>query len=94
MHPRSNILELLWVMILAPGVTFLACASISWQVIVVTFFSCYSLLGEPIPETTPYVPNGNFHILSDHYQRVYYIIIFQIPKFFLDKTYSVYFDWA
>jgi len=66
-HPRSSVIELIWAMLLTTSVTFLACTDPSWQVFAVSIMSCYSLLGEPIPETTPYLTNGNFHILSHHY---------------------------
>lgn len=37
--------------------------------------SSYSLFSQPIPESTPYLTNDSFSILSSHYQRVGYSLI-------------------
>ena len=42
----------------------------------VVLFSSYSLVGAPIPENTPYGTDDSFSLVSHHYQRVYYLIIF------------------
>lgn len=43
--------------------------------IITIVLSSYSLFSKPIPESTPYLTNDNFSILSSHYQRVGYSII-------------------
>lgn len=43
--------------------------------IITIVLSSYSLFSKPIPESTPYLTNDNFSILSYHYQRVGYSII-------------------
>lgn len=60
------------ILILTPIYGFLLTYQMSWPMFYMSILSSYSMLGEPIPELTPYLPNKDFHILSHHYQRVYY----------------------
>ena len=95
-HPRSNISELLLALLLGPITAFMLTFNFSWILFVVSIFSCYSLLGEPIPELTPYLTNSDFHILSHHYQRVYWLVILMIPKtisFYLNVPYAEWMDY-
>lgn len=71
-HPRSNLTELVWMFVLTPGYAFLLTYKMDWGMFYMAIFSSYSMTGEPIPEITPYLTNKDFHLLSHHYQRVYY----------------------
>lgn len=74
-HPRTNLLELLWLLFLTPSYGFLLTYKMDWGMFYMSIFSSYSMLGEPVPEITPYLTNQDFHLFSNHYQRVYYQII-------------------
>ena len=51
-------------------------ANLAYLVVV---FSSYSLVGQPIPENTPYGTDDSFSFVSHHYQRIIYqIVIFAI----------------
>lgn len=71
-HPRSNLAELVWLFLLTPSYAFLLTYNMDWGMFYMAIFSSYSMTGEPIPEITPYLTNRDFHLLSHHYQRVYF----------------------
>jgi len=63
-HPRSNIKELLWLIILTPGYAFILTYTMDWGMFYMSLMSSYSMLGEPIPEITPYMTDKDFHLFS------------------------------
>jgi len=63
-HPRSSVLELLWLIVLTPAYAFLMTYKMDWGMFYMAIFSSYSMLGEPIPEITPYLTDKDFHLLS------------------------------
>ena len=63
-HPRSGLKELLWVILLTPGYAFILTYRMDWGMFYMALLSSYSLLGEPIPEITPYLTDKDFHLLS------------------------------
>ena len=77
--PRQSLIELLTVIVLAPVYAGLMTYMMhpktvgedgtSLQIItcIIIFFSAYSLISLPIPESTPYPTNDSFSLFSHHY---------------------------
>lgn len=63
-HARSNVAELLLVILLTPCYAFLLTYKMNWAMFYMAIVSSYSMTGEPIPEITPYLTNQDFHLLS------------------------------
>ena len=77
--PRQSLVELLTVIVLAPVYAGLMTymmhpttvgedgLSLQLMTCVIIFFSAYSLISLPIPESTPYQTNDSFSLFSHHY---------------------------